>query len=99
MGPSGGGHVSHDVTPIHKVRKTVLAIILTIVTQVDDEDLPTNMESMEQDELQCVAASYGIDFDDKADVKVRIDSWFLVLIKIPFISSLNTNSLFLDSNW
>ena len=28
------------------------------------------MEGMEKEELQCVAASYGIDFDDKADVKV-----------------------------
>ena len=25
---------------------------------------------MEREELQCVAASYGVDFDDKADVKV-----------------------------
>ena len=38
--------------------------------QVDAEDLPSNMEGMEREELQCVAASYGIDFDDKADVKV-----------------------------
>ena len=29
------------------------------------------MEGMEKEELQCVAASYGIDFDDKADVKVN----------------------------
>ena len=28
------------------------------------------MEGMERVELQCVAASYGVDFDDKADVKV-----------------------------
>ena len=28
------------------------------------------MEGMEREELQCVAASYGVDFDDKADVKV-----------------------------
>ena len=30
------------------------------------------MEGMEREELQCVAASYGIDFDDKADVKVDL---------------------------
>jgi len=51
------GHVSHDVTPIHKV---------------DAEDLPSNMEGMEREELQCVAASYGVDFDDKADVKMDL---------------------------
>lgn len=32
---------------------------------MDDEDLPANMEGMEREELQCVAASYGIDFDHK----------------------------------
>lgn len=57
MGSSGGGHVSHDITPIHKV---------------DEEDLPKNMESMEKEELQCVAASYGIDFDVGADVKMDL---------------------------
>merc|ERR1712060_303321 len=51
------GHISHDITPIHKV---------------DAEDLPSNMEGMEREELQCVAASYGIDFDDKADVKMDL---------------------------
>lgn len=50
-------HVSHDVTPIH---------------QVDDDDLPANMEGMEREELQCVAASYGIDFDHKGDVKLDL---------------------------
>ena len=42
-----------------------------MIAKVDEEDLPTNMEGMEREELQCVAASYGIDFDDKADVKVN----------------------------
>ena len=42
-----------------------------MIAQVDEEDLPSNMEGMEREELQCVAASYGIDFDDKADVKVN----------------------------
>ena len=44
--------------------------ITNSIGQVDEEDLPSNMEGMEKEELQCVAASYGIDFDDKADVKV-----------------------------
>ena len=43
----------------------------SLIAQVDEEDLPSNMEGMEREELQCVAASYGIDFDDKADVKVN----------------------------
>jgi len=30
------------------------------------------MEGMEREELQCVAASYGVDFDDKADVKMDL---------------------------
>ena len=67
------GHVSHDVTPIHKVLSAELIIKLSIVkdhSKVDAEDLPSNMEGMEREELQCVAASYGVDFDDKADVKV-----------------------------
>merc|ERR1712025_666736 len=46
--------ITHDVTPIHKV---------------DEEDLPSNFESLEREELACVAASYGIDFCVKADVK------------------------------
>ena len=45
-------------------------ILIDLIAQVDEEDLPSNMEGMEREELQCVAASYGIDFDDKADVKV-----------------------------
>jgi len=48
---------SHDITPINKV---------------DDEDLPQNMESMEREELQCVAASYGLDFDHSKDVKMDL---------------------------
>ena len=36
------------------------------------------MEGMEREELQCVAASYGIDFDDKADVKVDFHLYFLL---------------------
>jgi len=51
----GPGHTtSYDITPIHKV---------------DDEDLPSNLESLEREELACVAASYGVDFCVKADVK------------------------------
>jgi len=57
MGSSAPGQVSHDITPIHKV---------------DEEDLPKNMESMEKDELQCVAASYGIEFDERGDVKMDL---------------------------
>ena len=54
----GEDHKStHDITPIHKV---------------DAEDLPANMEGMETEELQCVAASYGLDFDHKSDVKVDL---------------------------
>lgn len=47
----------HDITPIHKV---------------DAEDLPANMDSLETEELQCVAASYGLDFDHSNDVKVDL---------------------------
>jgi len=54
MGPEHEKMVTHDVTPIHKV---------------DDEDLPKNLETMEREELACVAASYGIDFDHGKDVK------------------------------
>eukprot|EP00092_Neocalanus_flemingeri_P035736 GFUD01038909.1.p1 GENE.GFUD01038909.1~~GFUD01038909.1.p1 ORF type:complete len:594 (+),score=205.46 GFUD01038909.1:50-1783(+) len=54
MGPEHEKMVTHDVTPIHKV---------------DEEDLPTNLETMEREELACVAASYGIDFDHGKDVK------------------------------
>ena len=48
----------------------LVEILIDLIAQVDEEDLPSNMEGMEREELQCVAASYGIDFDDKADVKV-----------------------------
>jgi len=48
---------SHDITPINKV---------------DEEDLPSNMETMEREELQCVAASYGLDFDHSKDVKMDL---------------------------
>ena len=48
---------THDITPIHKV---------------DAEDLPADMESMVTEELQCVAASYGLDFDHSSDVKVDL---------------------------
>lgn len=51
------GRLAHDVTPIHKV---------------DDEDLPDNMESLDREDLQCVAASYGLDFDHKSDVKMDL---------------------------
>ena len=47
----------HDVTPINRV---------------DEEDLPKNMETMEREELQCVAASYGVDFDHGKDVKMDL---------------------------
>jgi len=57
MGPAHEKLISHDVTPIHKV---------------DEEDLPKNFETMERDELACVAASYGIDFDHGKDVKTDI---------------------------
>ena len=48
---------THDITPIHKV---------------DEEDLPLNMNCMDSEELKCVAASYGLDFDSKNDVKMDI---------------------------
>jgi len=54
MGPEHEKMITHDVTPIHKV---------------DEEDLPKNLETMEREELACVAASYGIDFDHGKDVK------------------------------
>jgi len=57
MGSEHEKMISHDVTPIHKV---------------DEEDLPKNLENMERDELACVAASYGIDFDHSKDVKVDL---------------------------
>lgn len=57
MGPQHEKMISHDVTPIHKV---------------DEEDLPKNLETMERDELACVAASYGIDFDHGKDVKTDL---------------------------
>ena len=80
------GHVSHDITPIHKVLACwvyshCVEILTDLIAQVDEEDLPSNMEGMEREELQCVAASYGIDFDDKADVKVDgsdLDVWLLL---------------------
>ena len=49
--------ITHDVTPIHKV---------------DEEDLPSNLESLEREELACVAASYGIDFDHGKEVKTDL---------------------------
>lgn len=57
MGPEHEKQLSYDVTPIHKV---------------DEEDLPSNFESMEKEEIACVAASYGIDFDHGKDVKMDI---------------------------
>ena len=57
MGPDHEKEISYDVTPIHRV---------------DEEDLPTNLETMEREELACVAASYGLDFDHGKDVKVDI---------------------------
>jgi len=57
MGSEHEKMISHDVTPIHKV---------------DDEDLPRNLMALERDELGCVAASYGIDFDHGKDVKMDI---------------------------
>ena len=50
-------------------------------SKVDAEDLPSNMEGMEREELQCVAASYGVDFDDKADVKVLGHITHITLLK------------------
>ena len=57
MGPDHEKMLTHDITPIHKV---------------DEEDLPKNLEMMEREELACVAASYGIDFDQSKDVKVDL---------------------------
>ena len=57
MGPEHEKQVSYDITPIHKV---------------DEEDLPTNLESLEREEIACVAASYGLDFDHGKDVKMDI---------------------------
>jgi len=57
MGPEHEKQISYDVTPIHKV---------------DEEDLPTNFESLEREEIACVAASYGVDFDHGSDVKMDI---------------------------
>merc|ERR1712203_1296575 len=57
MGPEHERQISYDVTPIHRV---------------DEEDLPSNLETLEREELACVAASYGLDFDQGKDVKVDI---------------------------
>ena len=57
MGPEHEQQISYDVTPIHRV---------------DEEDLPSNLETLEREELACVAASYGLDFDQGKDVKVDI---------------------------
>jgi len=57
MGPEHEKQISYDVTPIHKV---------------EEEDLPTNFESLEREEIACVAASYGVDFDHGSDVKMDI---------------------------
>merc|ERR1719348_1004961 len=57
MGSEHEKMISYDVTPIHKV---------------DDEDLPKNLMALDRDELACVAASYGIDFDHGKDVKMDI---------------------------
>eukprot|EP00116_Pleurobrachia_bachei_P003102 sb/3463364/ len=56
-GGEEAGSGLHDITPIHKV---------------DEEDLPQNMDAMTRDELQCVAASYGLKYDEKCDVKVDL---------------------------
>ena len=53
-GVGGQGPGRFDVTPINKV---------------DDEDLPKNMGTRDREELQCVAASYGVSFDHGKDVK------------------------------
>ena len=53
---------------------SVLSALQAACSQVDEEDLPANMESMEREELQCVAAAYNIDFDDKGDVKLDLVS-------------------------
>ena len=34
--------------------------------------MPTNFDSMEREEIACVAASYGVDFDQGKDVKMDI---------------------------
>jgi len=57
QGPTAAGEGRHDITPINKV---------------DAEDLPQNIESMDREELQCVAASYGLDFDHQKDVKLDL---------------------------
>ena len=57
MGPEHEKQISYDVTPIHKV---------------DEEDLPANFETLEREEIACVAASYGVDFDQGKDVKSDI---------------------------
>lgn len=54
MGDNADQRTSYDVTSIQ---------------HVDDEDLPSNMETMEKEELACVAASYGVEFDHRGDVK------------------------------
>ena len=56
-------------------------IVVKDHSKVDAEDLPSNMEGMEREELQCVAASYGVDFDDKADVKVLGHITHITLLK------------------
>ena len=53
---------------------SALSALQSACSQVDEEDLPANMESMEREELQCVAAAYNIDFDDKGDVKLDLVS-------------------------
>ena len=57
MGPEHEKQISYDITPIHKV---------------DEEDLPANLETLEREEIACVAASYGVDFDQGKDVKSDI---------------------------
>ena len=57
MGPEHEKQITYDVTPIHKV---------------DEEDLPANLETLEREDIACVAASYGIDFDQSKDVKSDI---------------------------
>ena len=56
-GPEQEKQICYDVTPIHRV---------------DEEDLPANLETLEREELACVAASYGLDFDQGKDVKLDI---------------------------
>ena len=42
------------------------------IADVDNEDLPSNLHSMETEELKAVCASYGIKYDNKKDGKYSL---------------------------